>query len=173
MADALPPDLSTLFVLVARALATENQTLEQLCAQYGFSEEDYRTQIEPNPFYQKVYADYVKEWQSLGSTHKRIAFAAQVALEDKLPVLADRMGSRSSELADAVATAKLFRELAGIAPPAPGAGAPAGERFHININIGETAVKVEAKPVLEIENAPAEGEKVLGIPSARSKDSTV
>lgn len=171
MAEAPPPDFATLFVLVARALATEQSTLEELCTKYNFTIDDYRDIIEPNPYYQKVYANYVAEWQSLGSTHKRVAFAAAVALEEKLPVLADRMGSRSSELADAVATAKLFRELAGIAAPAPAAGT--NERFQININIGKgNSVQLEATPV--VENAPTEGEKVLGITSdKRPEDSTV
>jgi hypothetical protein len=140
------PDETALFIKVARDLATEQSTPEGVCERYSMSME-YLDEIQKNPFYCKVYATYRTEWESLGSTHKRVAFAAAIALEEKLPVLADRMGSRSSELADAVAAAKLFRELAGIAAPAPGHGGGGGERFQINISIGKSTVQLETKTV--------------------------
>src|SRR5215469_14935716 len=109
MADAPAPLETDLIIKVARELATEQYTEEEVRGRYNCDLEA----VQANPYYRKVYANYREEWESLGSTHKRVAFAASVALEEKLPVLAERMGSRSSELADAVATAKLFRELAG------------------------------------------------------------
>lgn len=151
-----------LLTLVARELATEAYTLAQICHRYQFEAAYYDEQIAPNPFFQRVLADYTKEWQSIGSTHKRLAFAAAAALEEKLPVLADRMGSRQSDLSDAVAAAKLFRELAGIAAPIASAGANAGTPFSISINFGDRKVALEATPVArEIEHIRPDSERQI------------
>lgn len=142
----IAPELA-LLTIVARELATEAFTLEQIFRRHNLDQTYYDEQIAPNLYFQRVLADYIKEWQAMGSTHKRLAFAAAAALEEKLPVLADRMGSRQSELADAVAAAKLFRELAGIAAPLASAGANAGTPFTISINFGDRKVALEATPV--------------------------
>lgn len=135
--------------LIARDLATEVRTLEQSLKHYEVSREYFDTYIAPNPYYQRVLGDYTKEWHALGSTQKRLAFSALTALEESLPVLAYRMGDRKSELADAVATAKLFRELAGIAPPSSQPGAGSGEKFSISINFGSHKVAIETKELAE------------------------
>ena len=136
-----------LLALIARELATEAYTLEQVLKRYELTAEDFETLYAANPYYKRVLEDYTKEWHALGSTHKRLAFAAAAALEEKLPVLADRMGSRSSELSDAVAAAKLFRELAGIAAPAPNTNAQSGTPFSIQINFGDRKVSLETRSV--------------------------
>jgi hypothetical protein len=146
MSEAPEPALMT---LIAREMATELRPFEKILEKYLITQDFFDAEIAPNPFFQRVLADYTKEWHSLGSTQKRLAFSALVALEEKLPVLADRMGSRQSELSDAIAAAKLFKDLAGIAPPmaAPGGN---NERFTISINLGNNAVKIEAEPTKEI-----------------------
>ncbi len=155
MSEAPSPPEPALLTLIARELAQETYTLDQVLDRYDIDQEYFDTAVAPNEFYKRVLADYTKEWQSIGSTHKRLAFAAACALEEKLPVLADRMGSRQSGLADAVATAKLFRELAGIATPvAAAAGANQSERFSINISFGQH--KVEMKTVKQIEGPEEE-----------------
>ncbi len=154
MSEAPTPPEPALLTLIARELATEAYTLDQICDRYDIDREYYDAAVANNEFFKRVLADYIKEWQSIGSTHKRLAFAAATALEEKLPVLADRMGSRSSGLADAVATAKLFRELAGIAAPVGSASINQGERFSISINFGQH--KVEMKTVKQIEQPEEE-----------------
>lgn len=152
-----------LLTLIARHLATEELTREQILDRYDLREEFYEREVLANPFFQKVLEAYTQEWNSLGSTQKRLAFQAAAALEEKMPVLTKRMGDERSALADAVATAKLFKDLAGIAPPSPNAGANSGQQFSISINFGAHKVRVEAdnpapplieeKP-LEIESVP-------------------
>lgn len=145
-----------LMTIVARELATEIRTLEQICARYSIDREYFDEQIAPNPYFKLVLAEYTKEWHALGSTHKRLAFSAAAALEENLPVLADRMGDRRSELADAVATAKLFRELAGIAPPVSQPGAGSSSPFTISINFGAHKVALTREAPKQI-SADTEG----------------
>jgi len=151
MSEAPEPALMT---LIAREMATELRPFDKILEKYLITQDFFDAEIAPNPFFQRVLADYTKEWHSLGSTQKRVAFCALVALEEKLPVLADRMGSRQSELADAIAAAKLFKDLAGIAPPAPSQHAGNNERFTISINLGGNAVKIEADPVKAVDETP-------------------
>lgn len=134
-----------MMTLIARDVATEARTLEQSLHHYQIDRDYFDSQIAPNPYYQQVLQDYTKEWHALSSTQKRLAFSALTALEEHLPVLANRMGDRRSELADAVATAKLFRELAGIAPPVGQPGAGSGTPFSISINFGSHKVAVESQ----------------------------
>ena len=138
-----------LLTLIARHLATEEYTLDQIMERYKFDQDYYDTVVEPNPYFQRVLEEYTKEWHSLGSTPKRIAFMAAAALEEKLPELAVRMDQRSN-LSDVVAVGKLFKELAGIAPPVAGAAAGSGQNFTINIDLGQHRVNLETKAVPEI-----------------------
>jgi hypothetical protein len=142
----VPPE-PALMALIARELATEAYKLDEICTRYGISEEYFAEFITDNEYFKRVLKDYTKEWHALGSTHKRLAFFAAAALEEKLPILADRMGSRSSELTDAVNAAKLFRDLAGIAPPSPVSGVASGTPFSISINFGDRKIALETKNV--------------------------
>lgn len=150
------PELSVM-TQIARHLATETYTLEQICRLFQFDKEYFDTEIAPNPYFQRVLEDYTKEWHSLGSSQKRLAFSALVALEEKLPGLATRMGDPRSGLADAVAVGKLLKELAGIATPssqpAPGSGTP----FSINISFGDSKVALKAIEATEIRSLPEGG----------------
>lgn len=145
MDEAPKPADPDLLTRIARELATEQYRLEQILRRYDLDQNYFDEQIANNEFFKRVLADYTKEWQAPTSTHKRVALAAAAALEEKLPFLASRMGDPRSGLADAVATAKLFRELAGIAAPAPGIGASTGERFSISINFGHHKVALETR----------------------------
>lgn len=164
-----PPEFLTAVARIARLLATQLRTLEQICAEYQFEQDYFATEIAPNPYFQRVLEDYTKEYNALNSTQKRLAFSALVALEEKLPILANRMGDRQSDLADAVAVGKLLRELAGIAPPTAQPNASANQPFSININFGDSKLKIDAKPVaalpdsdppLELEHVPAKDSAV-------------
>jgi len=170
-----PPPLTgmhepALLTRIARELATETFTPEQILQRYNINQADLDA-IAANPFFQRVLADYTKEWQSLASTQKRVAASALMALEENLPVLADRMGSRASGLADAVAAAKLFKELGGIAAPAPQNNAQQGGGFAIRIDFGSHKVSLEQtqEPKL-IEEKPLElpGDSIIP-----AKDSAV
>src|SRR5579859_2341693 len=139
------PDFA-LMALIARELATEISTREQILDRYSeYLDEARLKDLEANPYFKRVLGDYIKEWHALSSTNKRLAFYAATALEEKLPGLAHSMGDTRSEFTDRINAAKLFRDLAGIAPPSPGAGAQQGPGFSISINFGDRKIAVEAQ----------------------------
>ena len=166
MADDTSPH-PTLMALIAHGFATELFNRDQILQRYGLDEAGLQA-IEANPYYQRVLQDYTKEWHAPSTTAKRLAFYAQVALEEQLPILAARMGDRQSALSDAVNTAKLFRDLAGIAPPVAGSGVSQGTPFTISINFGDRKVALETKTV-----PPLEEDKLLELPSVPTKNSDI
>ncbi len=155
-----PNLLLQLFPRIARELAMQQYPLDEVLRRYDLTREYYDETIETNPYFKALLTDYIKEWQSIRSTPQRLAFGAATALEENLPVLASRMGDRRSALGDAVSTAKLFRDLAGIAPPAPSANVGTGEKFTINISFGGHKVALETvKQVDVIEEKALEAPK--------------
>jgi hypothetical protein len=149
-----PPDPQLLAVL-ARELATERLSRSQLLEKFGLTEEHFEARIASNAYFQKLLAAYTAEWENITNTNKRLSFHAAAALEQELPVLQSRMGDRRENFNDAVQAAKVFKEIAGIGPPAPGHQG-SGEKFTISINLGTAApVKLEVetpkeKPLLEL-----------------------
>jgi hypothetical protein len=152
--EALTPPEPQLLAVLAREIATDSLKLKDLLAKYQLDEEYYQSFVASSPYFQKLLESYTAEWESVVNTPRRLAFIAQTALEEKLPVLAARLGDRREGFSDAVAAAKLFKELGGIATPAPSA-AQLGERFTITINLGGNTVQLETKPVIE-EPSPLE-----------------
>jgi hypothetical protein len=153
MENGLAPPEPQLLAILAREIATDRLPLKDLLQTYQIPDDFYRRYIADNPYFKKLLEAYTAEWESISSTNKRLGAQAAMALEEKLPVLASRMGDRREELGEAVAVAKVFKELAGIAPPAPSTGQSV-ERFSININLGGNTVQIEAKkeepPLLEL-----------------------
>jgi hypothetical protein len=152
---ATPPD-PQLLAVIARKLATDSLALAEILKHYNLTQAYYDQHIAENGYFKKLLEAYTAEWESVGNTKNRLAFHAQTALEQELPVLQARMGDPRSQLGDAVAAAKLFKEIAGIAPPAPGSGQIA-ERFTISINLGGAQpvtieTKTEEPPLLEPPN---------------------
>jgi hypothetical protein len=153
---------------IARDIATNIRELPDILLERGITEDQYKTQIEPNSYFQSVLQTYVREWESIGSTKMRIILQAQFALEDKLPVLAGRMSHPNEDLADVATVAKFLKELAGVGPAATNAPSEAKERFSIQIVIGDRSVAIEAKEPQKLVE-----EKLLELPSetAPAKDS--
>jgi hypothetical protein len=134
---ALPADKATphFLMAVARELAMDVHTVDNVIAKHGLTHAQYDFLAKHNAFFKQALLQQISEWQRLDSTQARLKAEAAAALEEQLPVLASRMGSRSEKLSDAVEAAKLFAKIAGV-DSAPGGTAAAGERFTINIDLG-------------------------------------
>jgi hypothetical protein len=110
-------------------------TVDNVLHKHGLTNAQYEFLATHNNFFKKALLQQVAEWQRLDSTQARLKAEAAAALEEQLPVLASRMGSRSEKLSDAVEAAKLFAKIAGVDTTAGGTNS-AGERFTINIDLG-------------------------------------
>lgn len=134
---ALPQDKSTpqFLMAVARELAMDVHTVDNVIAKHGLTNAQYEFLSTHNTFFKHALLQQVQEWQRLDSTQARLKAESAAALEEQLPIIASRMGSRSEKLSDVVEAAKLFAKIAGVDTAPAGAGS-AGERFTINIDLG-------------------------------------
>ena len=156
------PDLTpNQLAAMARDIATNVYEIEDVVKKYGLTAAQFAAHVHPNGFFQNLLKSYAAEWESIKSTNKRLAFQAAAALEESLPALAHRMGSKTEDFADAIGAAKLFTQLAG-AGEKPGDAATGGERFTIQINIDSHQVEVarrlaqEVPPITEIQGVAVE-----------------
>lgn len=127
---------------IAREIATNVYPIEDIIAKFDLTPAQYAAHVFPNGYFQTLLQSYAAEWESIKSTNKRLAFQAAAALEQSLPALAHRMGSKSEDFADAVGAAKLFTQLAGAGAQPGVPTTEAGQRFSIQINIGDHTVSV-------------------------------
>ncbi len=143
------------YVTLAREMAMEVRDRDVVLADYKVSDAQYEAHILTNEFYKRAFEAYCIEWKSALSTNQRIKVQAGAALEDSLPALANRMTSGRENLSSVAEVAKLFTKLAG-AGEEKREGVP-GEKFTINIQIGDKNLKVEAnqsvpgEPILTLE----------------------
>jgi hypothetical protein len=128
---------------IAREVATNVREVEDIVKAYGLTPEQYAAHIHKNGYYQQLLQSYAKEWESIKSTNRRLAFQAAAALEEQLPVLAYRMGNAREDLADVTSIAKLFAQLAGASTTPGNAPLEQNQRFAIHIVIGDRTVSLE------------------------------
>lgn len=134
---ALPNDKATpqFLMAVARELAMDVHTVDNVIAKHGLTYAQYDFLAKHNAFFKTALLQQVSEWQRLDSTQARLKAESAAALEEQLPIIASRMGSRSEKLSDVVEAAKLFAKIAGV-DSSPGGDNTTGERFTINIDLG-------------------------------------
>ena len=140
-----PTNLTTgTLTTLAREMAIEVRDPVLVLAEYKITQAQYEVHVLTNEFYKRALEAYCIEWRSALSTNQRIKVQAGAVLEDSLPQLANRMTNGKETLASVVETAKLFTKLAG-AGEEKKEGTP-GEKFTINIHIGDKNLKVETNP---------------------------
>lgn len=145
-------------VAFAREMAMQIKPIDKILEAYGYSEDQFKREIEPLPFYQQAFKSFVTEWESATSTNKRLAIKAAAALEEFLPDVARRMADDKEALSGVVATAQWLTKLAGAGEEKASPGQ--GEKFKIIINLGNEKLEIhETKQVaasaVETEEGPS------------------
>lgn len=120
---------------IARDIAMDIQILPKILAKHGITNVQYDYLSQHNEFFKQAVTVLCREWQSIGSTKERIRVQAAAALEEQLPIIASRVGSKTEKLEAVVEGAKLLAKIADVDSPS-GGGVGSGERFSINIDLG-------------------------------------
>lgn len=132
----LPKDFDRVTMAkLAREIAMDIKERHAILKEHGLTQVQYEYLSEHNPYFKNALEAAIREWQSPLSTPERVSIAAAAILEDSLPGLGARMQNRGEGLPGVIEAAKFFGKLAGIGERASG-GAPTGERFVINIDLG-------------------------------------
>lgn len=133
--------IDPLVATLAREIAQDIFTVEDILRMHGLSL-DHPTwmRIQQSDEFNRLYEQFVREWNAADSTPKRIRAKAMVVVEDVLPKLHSNILDGGTSGVEAM---KMVAKLAGLdAPPAQTPGDGAG--FSLTINIaGDKQVKVE------------------------------
>ena len=122
-------------VKLARSIAQNIYPLPKILEDAKISDEDFQQYVKTNPFFQQAFRAYLMEWESAGSSDKRIQIKAASALEDSLPHLNARMNDKAEALPAVIDTARLFAKIAGV--EGTGQKQTVGEKVTITIDLGE------------------------------------
>lgn len=143
---ALPPDPKLpedKLVELARELCQGIKHPTEVFPDYDITQEQFDAHVLTNGYFKRAYDALLIEWNSAGSTNKRLGLKAAAILEDSMPKVGARLTDGKENLTAVVEAGKFFAKLAGAGEDARNAAA--GEKFTININIGEQTLKVEAQ----------------------------
>jgi hypothetical protein len=121
--------------MLANEIAMDMKELADILKLYKLSESDY-LKISKIPFFTNALETATIEWQSPLGTHARIRIESAAILEEALPGLSARMKSKDEAFPAAIEAGKLFAKIAGLGEPDK-AGASSGEKFTINIDLGQ------------------------------------
>jgi hypothetical protein len=145
------PDGWTLHKVAALVgdIAQNMYELPYILKKHDLTDAEYKT-LEKNQFFQRALEAEVLSWQGVNSVQKRLALESAIALENAMPTVATRMGSKTEPLGDVVALMKLFSDMAGVTgQKAAAASTGSGDRVRIVINLGPETMQKEANVVID------------------------
>lgn len=143
-----------LLVCIAREIAIDHYTPEEISERYKLGEEQWQRIINSPRFKELVHQEIVS-WQSATNTSERTKLKAAAMLEEWLPEAFTRMHDAAETLSAKTELAKLVARLAG-AGMNDLATANAGEKFTVNINLGaDNQIKFEKTVTTKVIDADA------------------
>jgi hypothetical protein len=138
-AVTLPAMTPHLLYALAREIAMEINELPMILQNYSLTPEQYERIRESNTF-QRILGTEIQQWSSARNTPERVRIEAAATFEQFLPHLQSRLLNEKENLNHVVEGGKLMAKVAGIdqsdQPP------DAGEKFIINIDIGDKSMHV-------------------------------
>ena len=138
-------------VALARELVQAIKRPEEILPDYNITQEQFDAHVITNGYFKRAYEALLIEWNGASSTNKRLALKSAAVLEDSLHKVGARMVDAKETLTAVVEAGKFFAKLAGAGEERERS---AGEKFSINITIGDQTVKLDAQRTPEI--IPAE-----------------
>ncbi len=156
---------------LAREMAMDIREKAAILHDYNLDDEQYAVLCN-TPTYAKLLSAFVQEWNSVASVQDRIKFQSAYALEDGLPGLSARMANSNEPLSGAVETGKLLARLAGVGEGA--AGVRTGEKFTINISLGNQKLSFEneTRPIRPLPEGESEAPTLLDFDKRETSDTT-
>lgn len=140
------PELTTVeLAQLAREIAQDIGLMPSILQKHRLTQPQYEYLEKHNAFFRNMLVNEIKNWQSIKSTEQRLRLQAQAALEQQMPVVAQRMGNAAEKLGDVVEAFKAVARVAGV-DSAPSGPVSSGERYQITIDLGaDTNVVIAAQ----------------------------
>ena len=130
-------DDDQLLVRLAREIAMDHYELEEILKRYQINQLQWE-HIKNDKYFASVLTNEIAEWNASNNTHERSKLKAAAVIEDWLPEAHKMLHARGETLSGRVALAQLLAKIAGMGlQTAVVEGGGGGERFVININLGD------------------------------------
>lgn len=120
---------------LAMELASGMAKPSDIFARHGYSRGQIAVLLQ-NPQFISMLQEAKSNWESNANAEERIRLKAKLALEEILPTHFALATSAETPAAARNEAVKTFERLSGLAKP-EGSGGSAGERFVVNINLGD------------------------------------
>lgn len=109
--------------------------------------------LKNNEFFKKCLDAAIMDWNSPNSVQKRLALKAALALEKGMQSMGARLSNGKEPLTSVAQLAKLFADMSGVVGREPQQNAQ-GEKFRIEIHLGDERVAIEktrpTEPIREV-----------------------
>jgi hypothetical protein len=128
-------NLSDLAAL-ARDLILNLRELPATLTAHKITQEQY-DKIKENEFFKRALEHLTLEWHSANSTTDRLKIQAAASFEYALPTITARMVKNDEDLGKVVEAGKLLAKVAGVDSSEAQAASNPGEKFVINIDLGQ------------------------------------
>jgi hypothetical protein len=131
-----PANSDIAMVKLAREIAMDILPLETILKQYAISDEKW-SELQRNSKFQMLLGSEVEAWQTALNTHERVKMKSAAMLEEWLPTLNTRMTDATEALPAVIEAGKMLARIAGLGMPGDVSAGNIGERFVINISMGD------------------------------------
>ena len=174
-----PANADIALVKLAREIAMDIQPLEVILQQHSVSEEKW-AELQLSSKFRALLSSEVEAWSTALNTHERVRMKSAAMLEEWLPTLNTRMTDAEEALPAVIEAGKMLARIAGLGMPGDVTAGNVGERFVINISMGDrvepvtfakdvtSQVTIEHEPVTV--NGPLPGEMSAGRKNKNESD---
>ena len=139
-----------MLVRLAREIAMDHHELEEILKRYGIDVLQW-DRISKDKYFVSILQGEIVSWNESGNTHERSKLKAAAVIEEWLPEAHKMLHARGETLTARVGLAQLLAKIAGMGAAAMNVeGGSMGERFVININLGEEK-KIQLEKVINME----------------------
>ena len=131
-----PANSDIAMVKLAREIAMDIQPLAVILKQYSITDETWE-ELQRNTRFQMLLGSEVEAWQTALNTHERVKMKSAAMLEEWLPELNVRLNDHNEALPAVIEAGKMLARIAGLGMPGDVTAGGVGERFVINISMGD------------------------------------
>jgi hypothetical protein len=152
-----PTNSDITMVKLAREIAMDIQPIENILQQYAISNETW-AELQRNTKFNMLLSSEVEAWQTALNTHERVKMKSAAMLEEWLPDLNARMHDHEEAMPAVIEAGKMLAKIAGLGERGDVSAGNVGERFVINISMGDRVEPVtfskEITPQVTIDHEP-------------------
>lgn len=125
-----------LYMRLAREIALDHYELGEILKRYGLTPERWN-KISNDKYFTSILSSEIAHWNQTANTSERSKLKAAALIEDWLPEAHTQLHNVKENLSAKVALATLVSKIAGLGLDRAQVNDNSGEKFVVNINLGQ------------------------------------